>query len=165
MKTNQKNATPVQNGEAKAQETQSNSNLTANSPENNGQENAPEALTEQSKEPEQQPSNVVLFKKPVLGLDATLRVLDQLHRESLKRANLLDRIAMLEDFEVQLMEEADELEGNHYQGCKLVIIDNKNRQFVTNTSGLIKMVADFVKTACYEKLAEIEANIVFPQAA
>jgi hypothetical protein len=164
MKTKQTNAVAVQNGEAKAQETQSATFSPATPEENKAQESAPEAATQQANQ-QPEPNNMVLFRRPVLGLDATLKLLDQLHRESIKRANLLDRISLLEEFEVTLMEEADELECNHFQGCRMAIFDSKGRQFTTNTSGLIKIVAEFVKSACYEKLAEIEANIVFPQAA
>ena len=70
----------------------------------------------------------------------------------------------LEGFEVKLLEEGDEIENNPYQGCKLIIQDDKKREFVTMTPGLIRMVAQFIFDACHEKLAEIEANIIFPNA-
>ena len=103
------------------------------------------------------------FFKPVLNLDATLKVVDDLHRRSIQRINLLSRINQLEDFEITLIEEGDELETNHFQGCQLIISDDKGRKFVTQTAGLIKLVAEFIHTACLEKLSEIEANIVFPR--
>ena len=62
------------------------------------------------------------------------------------------------------MEEGDELESNHFQGCQLIISDDKGRKFITQTAGLIKLVAEFISTACFEKLREIEANIVLPRA-
>jgi hypothetical protein len=65
---------------------------------------------------------------------------------------------------VKLIEENDELENNPYQGCKLVIIDDKKREFVTTTPGLIRMVAQFIFNACEDKLNEIESTIVFPHA-
>eukprot|EP00388_Colpodella_angusta_P009423 GDKJ01025099.1.p1 GENE.GDKJ01025099.1~~GDKJ01025099.1.p1 ORF type:complete len:169 (-),score=25.87 GDKJ01025099.1:69-575(-) len=103
------------------------------------------------------------FFKPVLNLEATLKVVDDLHRRSIQRINLLSRINQLEDFEITLIEEGDELETNHFQGCQLIISDDKGRKFVTQTAGLIKLVAEFIHTACLEKLSEIEANIVFPR--
>ena len=102
--------------------------------------------------------------KPVLNLESTLKVVEGLHRRSLQRINLLNRIKQLETFEIAQMEDSDELEGNHFQGCQLIISDDKNRKFVTNTAGLIKLVSQFIYDACQEKLTEIEAHIVFPNA-
>ncbi len=102
--------------------------------------------------------------KPALNLESTLKVVEGLHRKSLQRINLLDRIKQLETFEIAQMEDSDELESNHFQGCQLIISDDKNRKFVTNTAGLIKLVSQFIYDACQEKLTEIEANIVFPNA-
>ena len=103
------------------------------------------------------------FFKPVLNLEATLKVVDDLHRRSIQRVNLLSRINQLEDFEIALIEEGDELETNHFQGCQLIISDDKGRKFVTRTAGLIRLVAEFIHSACLAKLGEIEANIVFPR--
>jgi hypothetical protein len=103
-------------------------------------------------------------KKFALNLEQTLKSVDGLHRLSIQRITLLSRIKLLEDFEVKLIEENDELESNPYQGCKLIIRDDKGREFLTNTPNLIRMVSQFIFDACHNKLAEIEANIVFPQA-
>lgn len=102
--------------------------------------------------------------KPALNLEATLKVVQDLHRRSIQRDNLLSRIGQLEAFEISLIEGSDELESNHYQGCKLTITEDKGKQFTTNTAGLIRMVSQFIYDACIEKLGEIEANIVFPRA-
>jgi len=102
--------------------------------------------------------------KPVLSLDAKLKAVDDLHRKSLQRLALIGRIKTLEAFEVKLIEEQDELESNPYQGCKLIIKDDKNREFVTNTPNLIRMVTQYIFDACNAKLDEIEATINFPQA-
>jgi len=102
--------------------------------------------------------------KPVLSLDAKLKAVDDLHRKSLQRLALIGRIKTLEAFEVKLIEEQDELESNPYQGCKLIIKDDKNREFVTNTPNLIRMVTQYIFDACNNKLEEIEATINFPQA-
>lgn len=103
-------------------------------------------------------------RKFALNLEQTLKSVNDLHRLSIQRLALIARIKTLEDFEVQLQEENDELESNPYQGCKLIIQDDKRREFVTNTPNLIRMVAQFIFDACHEKLADIEANIVFPNA-
>jgi len=103
-------------------------------------------------------------KKFAFNLEQTLKSVDGLHRLSIQRITLLSRIKLLEDFEVKLIEENDELENNPYQGCKLIIKDDKGREFVTNTPNLIRMVSQFIFDACHEKLAEIEANIIFPNA-
>ena len=103
-------------------------------------------------------------KRFALNLEQTLKSVEGLHRLSIQRITLLSRIKLLEDFEVKLIEENDELENNPYQGCKLIIKDDKGREFVTNTPNLIRMVSQFIFDACHEKLAEIEANIIFPNA-
>ena len=102
--------------------------------------------------------------KFVLNLESTLKVVDDLHRRSIQRVNLISRIKQLTAFEVALTQENDELEDNPYQGCKLIIKDDKNREFITTTPGLIRLVSQFIFDACNEKLADIEANIVFPNA-
>ena len=100
---------------------------------------------------------------PVLNLEGTLKVVQELHRRSIHRINLISRIKQLEAFEITLTQEHDELEENPYQGCKLIIEDDKKRQFVTTTPGLIRLVAQFIFNACHEKRVEIEAEIVFPR--
>jgi len=104
----------------------------------------------------------VKYIKPTMNLEQTIKTVNDLHRRSIQRLALIARIKLLEDFEVKLVEENDELESNPYQGCRLIIKDDKGRDFTTNTPGLIRMVAQFIFNACHEKLAEIEANIVLP---
>lgn len=110
------------------------------------------------------PKGEVKYIKPVWNLEQTLKSVDGLHRLSVQRLALIARMKTLEAFEVKLVEEADELNDNPYQGCRLIIEDDKKRQFVTATPGLIRMVAQFIFDACNDKLTEIEANIVFPNA-
>jgi len=116
--------------------------------------------------PEEAVKEAVKFEpqKFALNLEQTLKSVTDLHRLSVQRLALIARIKTLEDFEVKLQEESDELESNPFQGCKLIIEDDKRRQFVTNTPNLIRMVSQFIFDACHEKLADIEANIVFPNA-
>ena len=97
-----------------------------------------------------------------MNLEQTLRSVKSLHRLSVQRLALIGRIKTLEDFEVELAQENDELESNPYQGCRLIIKDDKGREFATNTPNLIRMVSQFIFDACHEKLADIESNIVFP---
>lgn len=133
-----------------------------------GIDEAPKAETVKTEEPKAEPAKVDEVKaepkKFALNLEQTLKSVESLHRLSIQRITLLSRIKLLEDFEVKLIEENDELENNPYQGCKLIIKDDKGREFVTNTPNLIRMVSQFIFDACHEKLAEIEANIIFPNA-
>jgi len=108
------------------------------------------------------PNADVKYIKPALNLEQTLKSVGSLHRLTIQRLALISRIKTLEDFEVKLVEENDQLESNPYMGCKLTIKDDKGREFTTNTPNLIRMVTQFIFDACHEKLAEIEANIVFP---
>lgn len=123
----------------------------------------------QQNEPQEQaaaaeaPKGEIKYIKPALNLEQTLKSVGNLHRLTIQRLALIGRIKTLEDFEVKLLEENDELENNPYQGCKLIIKDDKGREFTTNTPNLIRMVTQFIFDACHEKLGEIEANIVFPQ--
>lgn len=101
---------------------------------------------------------------PVLTLEAKLKAVEALHRKTIQRLSLITRMKELEGFEVKLLEEGDEIENNPYQGCKLIIQDDKKREFVTMTPGLIRMVAQFIFDACAVKLEEIESAIEFPTA-
>jgi len=116
------------------------------------------AEPEHSQQPKAKPVAIVL------NLEGTLRVVEDLHRRSIQRMNLMARIKQLEAFEVNLTTENDELEENPYQGCKLIIEDDKGRRFVTTTPGLIRLVSQFIFDACHQKLGEIEAHIVLPTA-
>ncbi|RYU90960.1 hypothetical protein EWM62_10030 [Mucilaginibacter terrigena] len=111
-----------------------------------------------------EPKAEIRYIKPAMNLEQTLKSVGDLHRLSIQRLALIARIKTLEEFEVKLVEENDELESNPYQGCKLIIKDDKGREFGTNTPNLIRMVSQFIFDACQEKLSEIEANIIFPNA-
>ena len=99
---------------------------------------------------------------PELSLDDKLKLVNDLHRKSVQRINLISRIKLLEAFEVNLANEHDELNDNPYQGCKLIIRDDKNRDFITTTPGLIRKVAEYIFSECNQKLSEIESSINFP---
>jgi DNA primase len=153
---------PKSAGKNSGQEKPKEESPKAESPQN-GQSGA-EVKEEKPQEPakeETKPAEKI--QQPALNLESTLKVVNDLHRRCIQRENLLTRINELEAFEINLIEEGDELESNHFQGCKLMIVDDKNRQFITSTSGLIKLVAQFIHNACLSKLGEIEADIVFPR--
>lgn len=100
--------------------------------------------------------------KPELKLEDKLKAVNELHRITIQRDNLLHRIADLEKFEVTQVADADELDTNPFQRCTLTIKDDKGREFTTNTPNLIRMVTQFIYDACIEKKKELEAKIVFP---
>lgn len=112
----------------------------------------------------EEPKAEIHYIKPPQNVEATIKEVEALHRRSIQRANLIARKKQLEAFEVALLSENDELNDNPFQGCKLIIEDDKKRQFVTTTPGLIRLTAQFIYDACNQKQAEIEANIVFPNA-
>ncbi len=127
-------------------------------PHQNGQSEIPKKIEEKTEEKKQEEK-----KEIVPNLDSTLKVVADLHLRSIHRDRLLKRIGELDQFEITLKSESEELENNYYQGCQIMIADDKGRNFTTKTSGLIKLVSSFIRQACIEKLAEIEAHIVFPK--
>jgi hypothetical protein len=168
---NVKNQAPAQTPQVEAThnaEIKSNSPATVdNKPDHvDGQPEKPELKEEPKAEAvkAEEPTAEVKPVKFALNLESTLKVVDDLHRRSIQRVNLIARINQLTAFEVALAQENDELEDNPYQGCKLIIKDDKNREFITTTPGLIRLVSQYIFDACSDKLAEIEANIVFPNA-
>jgi hypothetical protein len=163
---NTQNQAPAKGEETKATQT---AEVTAGGPA--AMDNQPADIKEQPAaaelnniEPKAETQLPTEEAKPVLSLDAKLKAVNDLHRKSIQRLALIGRIKTLEAFEVKLIEESDELESNPYQGCKLIIKDDKNREFVTNTPNLIRMVTQYIFDACNNKLEEIESTINFPQA-
>jgi len=155
----QKPAEGAQGAEAEAAEVKAGNAATVdNQPANTEQQPEKQELKAEEPNAEAKPA------KPELTLDAKIKAVNDLHRKTIQRLALIARLKTLEEFEVKLIEEHDELESNPYQGCKLIIEDDKRRQFTTNTPGLVRMVAQFIFDACETKLAEIEATINFPQA-
>ncbi|WP_158995145.1 hypothetical protein [Mucilaginibacter sp. L196] len=161
-----KNQTPAQTPQLEADkvtQAKTNSPTTVdNKPVNTEHQPAKQEVKEEPKAEE--PQAIAQPVKLALNLEQTLKSVSDLHRLSIQRLALIARIKTLEDFEVKLVEENDELENNPYQGCKLIIKDDKGREFTTNTPNLIRMVSQFIFDACHEKLADIEANIIFPNA-
>lgn len=100
--------------------------------------------------------------KPALNLESTLKLVEELHRKKIQRQRLLDTIDTLEAFEVAQIDDADETEASHFQGCVLTIEDDERRKFTTKNSVIIQAVAQFVNRMCVDRLAEIEAGITIP---
>lgn len=126
----------------------------------------PAAGYEQPKaeEVKEQSEAEVKYIKPAMNLEQTVKYVEGLHRKNIQRLALIARIKTLEDFQIKLAENADQLESNVYQGCKLIIEDDRGNKFITNTPNLIALTSQFVYDACVSKLSEIEAEIVFPNA-
>lgn len=157
-----KDQTPAQSPQTPANETAGAKTVQpaaeVNQPANTVQQ--PEAEGLKKEEPKAQTEQI---KQP-RNVEATIKEVETLHRRSIQRANLITRKKQLEAFEVALTQESDELNDNPFQGCKLIIEDDKRRQFITTTPGLVRLVAQFIYEACDKKQAEIEAGIVFPNA-
>jgi len=101
-------------------------------------------------------------EKPVLNLESTLKLVEELHRRKIQRDKLLETINNLEAFEFDLKEDLDETGGNIYQGCVLTIEDDERRKFSTKNPTIIWTVTQMVNRLCVDKLAEIEAGITIP---
>lgn len=102
-------------------------------------------------------------KKFVLNLEGTLKFIEEMHRKAKQRGKLQETIKNLDDFEVELRDEADSADTNYYTGCTLTLTDDRNRKFETKNPTIIWTVAQLVNNMCVDKLAEIEAGIVIPQ--
>jgi len=132
------------------------------------QPQAEQAKTETTKAETEQPKAEPVKEvkeapqKIVLNLESTLKLVEELHRRKIQRDRLLDTIDTLEAFEVAQVDDADETEANHFQGCVLTIEDDNRRKFTTKNPVIIQAVAQFVNNMCVNRLAEIEAGITIP---
>lgn len=125
----------------------------------------PEAPKAEAEQPKAEPVKEVKVEAPqklVLNLESTLKLVEELHRRKIQRDRLLDTIDTLEAFEVAQIDDADETEANHFQGCILTIEDDNRRKFTTKNPVIIQAVAQFVNSMCVNRLAEIEAGITIP---
>ena len=98
----------------------------------------------------------------MLNLEGTLKFIEEMHRKAKQRTKLQDTIKNLDDFEIELRDEADTTDTNYYNGCTLTIEDDNRRKFETKNPTIIWTVAQLVNNMCVDKLAEIEAGIVIP---
>jgi hypothetical protein len=99
----------------------------------------------------------------VMNLEETLKLVAELNRRKIQRDKLMETIDNLDAFEIELKEDADETDGNIYQGCVLTIEDDNRRKFTTKNPVIIWTVAQQVNSMCVNKLSEIEAGIIIPQ--
>ncbi len=133
-------------------------------------ENIPKVIADQPKAETEKPKTEEPRKiaeevkpvKPVLNLEGTLKLVEELHRRKIQRDRLLETIDTLEAFEVAQIDEADETESNHFQGCVLTIEDDNRKKFTTKNPVIIQAVAQFVNCMCIDRLSEIEAGITIP---
>jgi hypothetical protein len=98
-------------------------------------------------------------EKPAPNLEQTLRKIKDLHRLSNQREKLLETIETLDAFEVAQLDEAEETNLNHFQGCTLTIKDDTGRVFTTKNPFIIDQTAKNINTLCVDKLAEVEGQI------
>jgi hypothetical protein len=94
-----------------------------------------------------------------MNLDQMLKKIKDLTRLSNQRDKLSSTIDTLEAFEVAQMDDAEETNLNHFQGCTLTITDDNDREFTTKNPFIIKSTANNIKVLCYDKLAEVEGLI------
>jgi len=120
----------------------------------------PEPANTEAPKVEPSKTEVKAEAKPVLNLEGTLKLVEELHRRKIQRDKLLETINNLEAFEFDLKEDLDETGGNIYQGCVLTIEDDERRKFGTKNPTIIWTVTQMVNRLCVDKLAEIEAGIV-----
>lgn len=93
-------------------------------------------------------------------LERHIKLGDDLARKIRHRDNLKNIITTLDEFELVLKDNADETDGNYYQGCMLTIKDDNGKTFTTKNPTIIKGVAEQVNSLCTEKLEEVEIDIV-----
>lgn len=121
---------------------------------------APEPSKE--KEIKEAEKTEIKFQKPALNLESTLKLVEELHRRKIQRDRLLETIDTLEAFEIAQIDDADQTDNNHFQGCVLTIEDDERRKFTTKNPVIIQAVSQFVNSMCVNRLAEIEAGITIP---
>ena len=101
----------------------------------------------------------LLEEKPAPNLEQTLRKIKDLGRLSNQRDKLIETIDTLDAFEVKQLDEAEETNINHFQGCKLTITDDAGNTFSTKNPFIIDQVAKNINSLCMDKLIEVEGQI------
>ncbi|GAB2977421.1 hypothetical protein GCM10027049_10660 [Mucilaginibacter puniceus] len=130
----------------------------------NGQPEKSELKEEPKAEVKAEPKAEVKAEpvKPVLNLESTLKLVEELHRRKVQRDKLLETIQNLEAFEVNQKDEAEESGTTNYSRCELTIEDDKGKSFSTKNPVIIFHVTQYVNALCIDKLAQIEAGIIIP---
>jgi hypothetical protein len=155
---------PVNKDSAKPEAVKETPKVEALKPKEEPKTEAPKAQKQEAPQAEPVEAEVVKAepKKFVLNLEGTLKFIEEMHRKAKQRIKLQETIKNLDDFEVELRDEADSADTNYYTGCMLTITDDRNRKFETKNPTIIWTVAQLVNNMCVDKLAEIEAGIVIP---
>ena len=126
-------------------------------------ENSPKIVAEKPKAEEpKKVAEEAKPAKPVLNLESTLKLVEELHRRKVQRDKLMDTIQSLEAFEVNQKDEAEESGITNYSRCELTIADDKGKSFMTKNPVIIFHVTQYVNALCIDKLAQIEAGIIIP---
>jgi len=99
--------------------------------------------------------------KKTLNLDETISVVQRLYMKMKFRDRLDMYIDLLNSLEIELAKE-DLNKDNPYQGCTLVITDDRHGKFTLANPTLISETVDFLSTRMKNKLGEIEAELVLP---
>lgn len=154
------NGNPVNKETVKQEEAKAGETKKEGLQEQMGQPQPPKGESEQVKA---EPANPEIKPaKPALNLEGTLKLVEELHRRKIQRDKLLETINTLEAFEVAQIEDGDDMDAGHFQGCTLTIEDDSRRKFITKNPVIIWSVSQYVNSLCVEKLAEIEAGITIP---
>ena len=98
-----------------------------------------------------------------LNLDETMKLIEELHLKKRYRDRLDLYIDLLNSFVVeQKQEDLDKDQHSYYNGCSMVITDDKSGKFTLKNPTLIKEVVEFLSGRMTVKLSEIEAEIQLP---
>ncbi|MGY4385647.1 hypothetical protein ACVWYN_002693 [Pedobacter sp. UYP24] len=101
--------------------------------------------------------------KKGLSLDETMKLIEELHLKKRHRDRLDLYIDLLNSFAVaQKVEDLDTDPNSYYNGCSLVITDDKSGKFNLRNPTLIKDVIEFLTGRMAVKLSEIESEIQLP---
>ena len=108
--------------------------------------------------------NLPAVQKKAIDLATVIKTVDELHKKVKQRDKLEYYSDELRSFSVQPSEE--ELEGvNRFMGCSIKITDDNSRQFELRNPIVIKDVIEFMFGRFEARKAEIEAELIFPNAA
>jgi len=98
------------------------------------------------------------------NLESTKEIVTGLHRRIVHINNLEKTIENLKKFKVTQLEEGEEEKYHTYSGCVLTIRDDQRNEFSTSNPALIQFIVDQTRNKCEERRAELEAEIVLPDA-
>ncbi len=146
--------------EAKKPKTDKSTFVNVNEEAKSNQVETPKLQEEKKEEPTKKEIKASFEQeKPAPNLEQTLRKIKDLHRLSNQREKLLETIETLDAFEVAQLDDAEETNQNHFQGCTLTIKDDTGRVFTTKNPFIIDQTAKNINTLCVDKLAEVEGQI------